>query len=445
MHDASERPARLADDGQPASRSGRASERPARLTEDGLSAGRSARAVLFTGKGGGGTTTVAAATATLAAQRGHRTLLVSFNPVGGLTATLDHPVAGEPVELEPGLFGQQVDLQGSFERRWDALRPLLDVAWAHADIDPIEAEELAGLAGVGETLALLELRDQLASDRYDLVVVDAGPAADALRLLAFPETLSWYCRRLLPPDGRFVRWIRPSLARSARLATRFGHLAEPVYDVLTRLRATAADLREILTDPAQTSVRLVLTPETASLAVTRQMFTALSLHGLPVDAVIANRVIGPGGGDVWRAGWAASHREQLEQIEAAFAPLPVLRAAYRGGEPVGLEELAAFGAAAYGSLDPAGVLGTRAGVDGETPRVERTEDGYALSFGVPFANRGDVDLARMGDELVVTVGPHRRLLALPAALRRCDVSAAWLRDDRLVVSFVPDPDQWVRA
>ncbi|MBL7502304.1 ArsA family ATPase [Frankia sp. CNm7] len=401
--------------------------------------------MLFTGKGGGGTTTVAAATATLAAQRGHRTLLVSFNPVGGLAATLDHPVSGAPEELEPGLFGVQIDLQHSFERRLDAIRPLLDVAWAQADLDPIEAEELAAFTGVGEMLALLELRDHLLSDRYDLVVVDAGPAADALRLLSFPETLSWYCRRLLPPDGRFVRWIRPSMSRSARLATRVGHLAEPVYDLLTRLRVTAAELREVLTDPARTSVRLVLTPETSSLAVTRQVFTALSLHGLPVDAVVANRVIGAGGGDVWRAGWAAAHREQLGEIEAAFAPLPVLRAAYRGGEPVGLEELAAFGAAAYGSLDPAGVLGARAGSDSEAPRVERTADGYAMSFGIPFADRGEVDLARMGDELVVTVGPHRRLLALPAALRRCDVRAAWLRDNRLVVSFVPDPDQWVHA
>jgi len=403
------------------------------------------RCVLFTGKGGGGTTTVAAASATLAAQRGHRTLLVSFNPVGGLAATLDHPVSGEPTELEPGLFGQQVNLLDSFERRLESVRPLLDAAWSHADLDPIEAEELAALTGVGETLALLELRDQLASGQYDLVVVDAGPAADALRLLSFPETLSWYCRRLLPPDGRFVRWIRPSLSRSARLAARVSHVAEPVYDVLTRLRVTATELREVLTDPARTSVRLVLTPETASVAVTRRAFTALSLHGLPVDAVVANRVIGPTGGDVWRAGWAASHREQLGEIEAAFAPLPVLRAAYRGGEPVGLEELAAFGAAAYGSLDPAGVLGARTGAHTEAPLVERTEDGFSLSFGVPFADRGEVDLTRLGDELVVTVGPHRRLLALPAALRRCDVRAAWLRDDRLVVSFVPDPDQWVHA
>ncbi|MBX6391130.1 MAG: ArsA family ATPase [Frankia sp.] len=402
------------------------------------------RCVLFTGKGGGGTTTVAAATATLAAQRGYRTLLASLDPLGGLGAALDHPLTSEPVELEPGLSAQQIELRSSFAQRWQAVQPLLAGAWSSADIDPIEAEELAGLAGIGETLALLELRDHLASDRYDLLVVDAGPATHALRLLSFPETLAWYFRRLLPPDGRLARWLRPSISRPARLA-RVGHLAEPLYEMLTRLRRTAGELREVLADPARSSVRLVLTPETGALTVTRQVFTALSLHGLPVDALVANRVIHPGGGDVWRAGWAAAHRDQLEEIEKVFAPLPVLRAAYRGGEPVGLEELAAFGAAAYGEADPAAVLGARAGAGSEAPSVERTEDGYAMSFGLPFADRREVDLARMGDELVVTVGQHRRLFALPAALRRCDVTGARLRDDRLVVSFVPDPDQWVRA
>ena len=54
---------------------------------------------------------------------------------------------------------------------------------------------------------------------------------------------------------------------------------------------------------------------------------------------------------------------------------------------------------------------------------------------LPFADRGDVDLARHGDELVVTVGSYRRLLALPAALRRAKVVGAGMRDGALVVRF----------
>ncbi|WP_308301267.1 ArsA family ATPase [Frankia sp. Mgl5] len=403
------------------------------------------RCVLLTGKGGGGTTTVAAATATLAAQRGHRTLLVCADPAAGLAGILDHPLGPGEVELEPGLFGLQLDLRHAFAERWPQLRALISAAAPAAGVDLLEVEELAGLPGALEALTLLELRDRLESDRYDVVVVDAGPASAALRLLASPETLAWGCRRLGSPDGVLARWMRPSLALPGRLTGRVAAIAGPAYEAVSWLARLARDMRALLADPVVTSVRLVLTPETAALAQARRTLSALALHGIGVDAVVANRVIASAGGDAWRAGWAAAHRQQLIEIGAFVAPLPVLTAAYRAGEPLGLEELAAFGAAAYGDLDPAAVLSVHRSGEGAGPRVERTEGGYAMSFGLPFVDRSEVDLARVGDDLIVSVGPHRRLVPLPAALRRCDVSGARLAEERLVVSFVPDPAQWVRA
>ncbi|ABD12451.1 arsenic-transporting ATPase [Frankia sp. CcI156] len=403
------------------------------------------RCVLFTGKGGGGTTTVAAATAILAAQRGHRTLVLSVDPAAGLAGALDHPIGAEPTELEPGLHGQQVDLRRAVETRWPAVREVLAGTWPAINVDPFDLEELAFLPGAVETLTLLELRDGLTSENYDLVVVDGGPAAALVRLLAFPETLSWYCRRLLPPDGAFARWLRPGFGWAAALGGRWSALAAPAYDTVSRLHRAAVDLRAILTDHATTSVRLVATPESSALAAARGSFTALSLHGFTLDGVVVNRIFPPANADAWRAGWAAVHREQLADITAAFMPTPVLPVGYRAGEPIGLEELAAFGAATYGELDPGSVLGEPLIGPSGQPRVERTEDGFALSFGLPFVDSSQIDLARLGDDLVVTVGSYRRAVPLPAALRRCDVSTARLRDDRLVVSFVPDPRQWVRV
>jgi arsenite-transporting ATPase len=65
-----------------------------------------------------------------------------------------------------------------------------------------------------------------------------------------------------------------------------------------------------------------------------------------------------------------------------------------------------------------------------------------LSLALPLADRDATDLARVGDDLVVTVGSHRRVLALPSALRRCAVAGAVLREGRLRVRFEPDPEQW---
>ena len=80
----------------------------------------------------------------------------------------------------------------------------------------------------------------------------------------------------------------------------------------------------------------------------------------------------------------------------------------------------------------------------EPVAVERTVDGFALIVALPLAVQGEVELARVGDELAVTVGRHRRLLALPSALRRCVVVGARLDEGRLRVAFEPDPALWMR-
>ena len=57
----------------------------------------------------------------------------------------------------------------------------------------------------------------------------------------------------------------------------------------------------------------------------------------------------------------------------------------------------------------------------------------------------EVDLVRKSDELVLTVGSHRRVIALPSVLTRCIADGAALRDGRLRVRFRPDPELWMRG
>jgi arsenite-transporting ATPase len=42
------------------------------------------------------------------------------------------------------------------------------------------------------------------------------------------------------------------------------------------------------------------------------------------------------------------------------------------------------------------------------------------------------------------MGPYRRIISLPSALRRCTVVSAALREGSLRVRFRPDPDLWMR-
>ena len=93
-------------------------------------------------------------------------------------------------------------------------------------------------------------------------------------------------------------------------------------------------------------------------------------------------------------------------------------------------------AEAYDGADPLAVP------DGAEPfRMTRDARGAVLHLALPGVTRTDVDLARHGDDLVVTVGSYRRLLTVPAGLARHRVSGARVEHGELQVRFVEQPSE----
>jgi arsenite-transporting ATPase len=383
------------------------------------------RILLFTGKGGVGKTSTAAGTAALAAAGGRRTLVLSTDAAHSLGDAFAAPVGSEPTEVAERLFVQQVDAQRRFEESWNELQSYLKSVLDAAGVDPITAEELTVLPGAEEVLALLELRAQARSGRWDVVVVDCAPTAETLRLLALPEALGWYMDRILPAERRLVRTLRPVLTRAAGVPMP----ADPVFDAVERLHADLAEVQQILTDPA-TSVRVVLTPEAVVLAEARRSLTTLTMFGYRVDGVVANRVFPTDGADPWRQGWVDAQQRVLAEVATSFDGVPVWHAPFLPEEPVGVAALTAAAEQAYAGDDPLAVGG-----GSEPLTVRRTPHGMVLRLELPFVDKDDVDLARHGDELVVTVGTYRRVLALPAALRHRPVRGARVDGGALVVRF----------
>jgi arsenite/tail-anchored protein-transporting ATPase len=389
-----------------------------------MSAG-SPRILLFTGKGGVGKTTVAAATATLAARRGLKTLVVSTDTAHSLADALGVPGSGEPAEAAPGLYLQQVDTQRALERHWGDLQEYARGLLAELGLDEVTSEELTVLPGAEEIIALLELREQVRTGRWDVVVVDCAPTAETLRLLALPEALDWHVSRLLPAGRKLMRALAPVIRHVAGLSVP----EDSVVSAGERLHAGLMGVRELLTGD-NASVRLVLTPEAVVVAEARRTFTSLSLYGYRVDAVVANRVFPESGSDEWRRGWVEAQSRHLAAVEESFAPLPIHRVPYLPAEPVGPEALAALAEELYGAVD------AFAPPTGEPPLTIRSEaDVHELTLALPLADKSEVGLARKGDELIVTAGSYRRVLALPAALARRSVRDAALRDGHLRVRF----------
>jgi arsenite-transporting ATPase len=387
------------------------------------------RVLLFTGKGGVGKTTTAAATACLAASRGVKTLVLSTDPAHSLADALDVPLGPDPVEVQPGLAAMQVDVQRAFEQSWRDVQDYLRGALERAGVDGLQADELTVLPGAEEVLALLALRRQVASGHFDLVVVDCAPTGETLRLLALPAALSWYVDRVFPAQRRALKAVRPLLGRVTTLPE------DGVFEAVTRLHAELTEVQAVLTAPT-TSVRVVLTPEAVVVAEARRTLTSLALYGYRVDGLVANRVLPPST-DPWAAGWIEAQAGQLARIRRDVAPLEVRESPYAATEPVGHDALLEIARSLYGDSDPTDVIEVE-----DLLAVRRTVDGFELSLALPLARLEDLDLGRHGEELVLTVGGHRRLLALPSALQRCQITRARLAEGRLLISFTPDPSLW---
>ncbi|CAN5364850.1 ArsA family ATPase [soil metagenome] len=413
------------------------------------------RILLFTGKCGVGKTTTAAATARRLAARGHKTLVMSADPAHSLADALGSgPIGDRPSELAPGLMAAQVDGLARMQHHWAGGNGWADIvnqlrtALSAGGLDPIVAEELAALPGLDELMALLALGEHVSTGLYDAVVVDCAPTGQTLRLLALPEVLDRYLERLYPTHQRLLRSLglggRSRPTDDAGSTRPRGRVA--VALAVHRLHESLVAVHRLLTDPAVTRIRLVLTPESLALAEARRAATALALFGYTVDGVIVNRVVDDRDLDLpglptWLSGWAAAQRLVLQDVAASFPELPICTVPQRGAEPVGaalLDEVAdQLYATGLAGIDP---------LDGAEPAalMQVIADGsdYLLRLALPHVRSSDRTLHRVCDELAVSVDGHRRLLTFPGLLCRCRIVDAALSDGVLAVRFEPDPDRW---
>ena len=388
------------------------------------------RILLFTGKGGVGKTSVAAATALRCADAGQRTLVLSTDAAHSLADAFDVPLGSDPTAVAPRLWAEQLDATERLEDAWGEVQHYLLEVFNWAGVDAIEAEELSIIPGLDEIFALSDIKSHADSGEWDVVVVDCAPTAETIRLLSLPEILGWYMQRIFPMGRRLTGVVRPILSRVSSLPV----ASDDVFAATLRFHDRLDGVRDLLTDPKLTSVRLVVNPERMVIAEARRTATYLALFGYRVDAVVANRLLPEGVTDPWFKAWKETHAEHLAAIVRGFSPLPVLEAELCSHELVGVERLRAFGDALYEEVDePAAALHV-----GEPFTVERRDATFVLRLHLPFADCDDLEVGRRDDELLVRVGPHRRALILPDSLRRRRVEGAHMEGDWLEIVFVEE-------
>ncbi len=386
-----------------------------------------ARIILFTGKGGVGKTSLAAATALRCAEQGLRTVVVSTDAAHSLADSLEHPLGPEPTEVVANLWGQEIDLLYQMEKYWGAVEGYLSAFFSWRGMDDLIAEEASVLPGMEELASLLQIVKLHNDGEYDVIVIDAAPTGETLKLLSFPEMARWYLEKIFPIEKRAVQLSRPLL----RSITDLPIPEDQLFDVIESLILDLNRMHDLLADPEMSSVRLVLNPEKMVIKEAQRTYTYLNLYGYPVDAVISNRLIPEAVHDVYFEKWKAIQEKYGRVIEEAFSPLPILTVPLMDSEVVGLERLRQMGQLVYGDLDAAAVL-----FKGSRHYVRKEEGCYVLGLKLPFVSKEQLQLTRSGDELIVHIGNQKRNIVLPRVLVGLEVKSAKVEDGEVRIVFV---------
>jgi arsenite-transporting ATPase len=386
------------------------------------------RTILYTGKGGVGKTSVAAATARRCAAAGLRTVVLSTDPAHSLSDSLEAEFGAQPTQVGDNLFGQEVQAQEEMERHWDSVQDWLGSMLEERGVDRIAAEELTVPPGMDELFSLLQIKRHHEEGEFDCVIVDCAPTGETLRLLSFPDVVTWWLERILPSQRR--------LAPFARTLFDLPLPGDGVFDDVERLARNLVAMNGILRDRSRTSVRLVMNADRMVVKEAMRTFTYLNLYGYLTDAVVVNRVLPAEAADGYFAAWREVQREQMELVRSAFEPVPILSAPFFEREVLGPEMLDRLAATVFDGADPAGVLHE------DISQELATENGRAtLRVAVPFAERDQLQLKKIGLEVVVRVGAQKRTIILPPALAGYAASGARFEDGALEIVLEKSADE----
>ena len=311
------------------------------------------------------------------------------------------------------------------ESNWEAVSGWLGDLLADRGVDRISAEELTVPPGMDELFSLLQIKHHHQSGEFDAVIVDCAPTGETLRLLSFPDVCTWWLEKVFPFRGPMVAAARPFAGMlDVSLPS------EAVFDDIERLVRNLVAMHDILRDRSSTSIRLVMTPDRMVVKEAMRTFTYLNLYGYLTDAVVVNRVFPQELRDGYFGGWRERQQEHLDLVRSAFSPIPILTAPYFPEEVVGPEMLDRLGDELFGEEDAAAVLHE------ELSQELTASNGAAkLRVALPFAERGEIELKKIGLEVVVRVAGQKRTIMLPPALASYATAGARLADGALEVEF----------
>ncbi len=355
------------------------------------------RVILFSGTGGSGASTIAAGTACLLGASSRPTL--AFGLERGIGAVL-----GQALDVEPKAVADNVECveaHGGLSAH-DEFRDFLAMLMDFRNMDPELADDLSSVPGVNGIGVLLELESLIASKKYEAVVVDAGSLAHFLDLPAGLDAAARWLDKLFAPRQQTV--FEPFLRAFAADTVAAGEeVLETGRDLLGRL----ANLRDLLTDPETTTVRLVTIASPNAVARVSEALAVLGLFSFRVDAVVANQLLPQSLTADFFDGFKQQQTKAMAEL-AELSPGPaVIGVDLQESNPTGIKRLTGLARGIWGKTAADFLAPT------EEHSVGRMGNNWELRVFLPFANRDDLRLEEVEEGVAVHLNGRRCVLTLP--------------------------------
>lgn len=386
------------------------------------------RVIFYTGKGGTGKTVTSCATALACSNLGYRVLLMSTDPAHTLSDAFNMQIGNESTLVKENLYAIQIDPVVEMGKQYQQLLAYLASLFSSRGIDETIAYEIAMLPGMTQLFSMLRLEELSYSNDYDLVILDMMASGEALRYLYLPKLVGSLSRRLFSFAGLF--------SGMARLLEPIAKMPAPSSDVIKtemELIGRLERLADILKDRGLTSVRLVANPDLFSIENAKRSLMAANLFGLNVDLAVINKIM-PRVDEPYFAGWIRQQEEYVRDAEMNFYPIPVRKARLFESELKGMDMLERYARELFGDDDPAGLFFKE-----DIFKFEYNDDSFSMRFRVPFTEKDDFELERLGDQLTIRIkgatGNIVNIVPLPSATVGMRLSKARLQGSELIVIF----------